>query len=51
MLEPALKCENNCAIFKQNDIEKLFISFKYPIWLEGQSRISRFPPKKNYNIN
>ena len=28
MFEPALKCENNEAIFKQSYTQKLFISFK-----------------------
>ena len=28
MSELALTCENNCAIFKQNYTQKMFISFK-----------------------
>ena len=40
MSEPALKCENNFVISKQNYTQKLFISFKI-----YYSRISRFTPK------
>ena len=31
MSEPALNCENNCAIFKQNYSLKLLILLKWPI--------------------
>ena len=54
MYEISQKCENN-AIFKQNYTHKLFISFKLSYsccfgYLD-KSRITRFPPKKFYNIN
>ena len=46
MSEPALKCENNCAIFKQNYTPKPFIAFKMAYYC-----CFRFPPKKFYNID
>ena len=50
MSEPAQKCENNLAIFKQNYTLELCISLKMAIsccfGLRGKSRISRFPPNE-----
>ena len=55
MSEPALKCENNCAIFKQIFTQKLFTSFKMPysryFGYRGNLEFSDFIQKKFCNIN
>ena len=53
MFETAQQCQDN-AIFKQNYSLKLFITFKMACsccFSIGESRFSRFPPKKFYNID
>ena len=51
MSEPAVKCENNEATFKQIYSVKRFICFLNGLflllWCKGKSRYSRFPPNKS----
>ena len=55
MSEPAQKCKNNCAIFKQIYTTKLFIAFKMAysccFSLGGNLHFPEFLQKKFYNIN
>ena len=55
MSEPALKCENNCAIFKQCCALKLYIAFKMAFYccfsFVGNLDFPEFSPKKFYTIN
>ena len=52
MSEPAQKCENYEAIFKQNyKTLKLLIALKWPIIVVSVSGKSNISQKKFYNIN
>ena len=55
MSEPALKCENNEAIFKQNYTLELFIALKMAycccLGLRGNLDFPDFLQKNFYNIN